>query len=300
MQDQTDISESYTAEQTTVITLLNDQPRSQNVIIQIAPDSQYLLAYLDIEDTTLTLIPGEKKNVLLNTYFPEEGLSPETHYIDIIARSDDDRSVARTQVVFTVPGTATPHLNILSESFNLNSQEKTIGLDLENDGNVILRPQINIIISQGTETIKTINYKTPLQILPGEVYPLNLRIDTTSLQEGNYEVSVDIHARDGIELSTEKKPFDVLEEGAIPQKNEQNNTPFIIAGIFVILVTALLSVNAQLKRKDDPLTKKIRFLEKKEKLLEKELQKLIKDTHQVVDTSNKWIRSNLGEEYELR
>lgn len=300
LQDQTDISESYTAEQTTVITLLNDQPRSQNIFIQIAPASKYLLNYIDIGDPTLTLIPGEKKNVLINTEFPKELLSPETHTIEIIARTDDDKSIAKTKITFTVPGIARPSLELIDEKFNLEGAEKTITIELENTGNVIMRPRPEIIIVKGTEIIKTTTYKTPIQIMPERTYPITLRVDTSSIKEGDYKVHVLFFERDGIEISTQEYLFKVKEKYENQKKEINFIMPALIGGILTILIIATIIVNKELKNKDDPLTKKLKLLEKREKLLTKELETLIKETHQTIHISNKWIRKNMGEEYELR
>lgn len=300
LQDQTDITESYTAEQTTVITLLNDQPRSQNVFIQIAPTSQYLLSYIDIEDSTITLVPGEKKNILINTLLPEDTLSPETHSIDIIARSDDDKSVARTKILFTVPGIARPNLELASQEFNIDGAEKILSFELENAGNVIMRPQPEIIITQNNVEVKSIEYKTPIQIMPSRTYPLSMRMDVGTLEEGNYEVQVIFTDRDDIKLESKKESFEVKSTYESTVQVQNIIMPLIIGGIFIVLVSALFIVNRILKKRQDPLDQKIRSLEKKEKAMEKELQKLINETHRTVGTANQWIKKHLGEEYELR
>lgn len=300
LQDQTIISETYTSEQTTIITLLNDQPRSQNILIQLSPQSEYLSKYLELEDTAITLIPGEKKNILLNTALPEEGLSPEKHIIELIAKSDDDKSVAKTKIFFNVPGIAKPQLEIGEEEFNLDKEEKTILVELKNTGNVIMRPQPNIIISKGKETVKEIEYKTPIQIMPQESYLLHMRIDTSSLEPALYELDVTFTDRDHIELNTKTNTFEVKSEYEETTTKQNFTTPLIIISILIILGGALYVVNKQLKKQEDPLTIKLAQLEKREKKLEKELQKLINETHQTISTSNKWIRKNIGEEYELR
>lgn len=300
LQDQTDISESYTAEQTTIITLLNDQPRSQNIIIQVAPSSQYLLSYIDIEDTTLTLIPGEKKNVLINTQIEEGILSPETHIIELIARSDDDKSIAKTKIIFSVEGVAKPNLEIISEEYDLDNAEKILSFELENSGNIIMRPRPEIQIKKDNINIKNIEYKTPIQIMPGRTYPLSMRLDTSSIEEGTYTVQVTFFDRNNIALSSKIQTFTIKSNYEESTNPINFTTPLIIGGIFIALIGSLFGVNALLRNKEKPINKIIRRLERKEQQLDKKLQKLINQTHQTVNTTNKWIKKNLGEKYELR
>jgi len=166
-----------------------------------APRSQ-VGAWVQLDETELTLGPGESRTVGFTVTVPRE-LRAGHHVGGIAAQgtavnqgSGQFQVNVQTRVVTAVqvniPGPAVEHLTINGVTPSVQSSKQTLLLALRNDGNQMVKPQGTVTIADGEGREL---HSIPLQVhtfLPDTAIDYPVVIPDGPLAAGDYQVVVDL------------------------------------------------------------------------------------------------------------
>ncbi|MCB9362303.1 hypothetical protein H6504_02610 [Candidatus Woesearchaeota archaeon] len=181
---QTDLGSSFYEDQSFVLTVVNDGPRVEDIVMQTELESLYLDKYVVVEPKEFRLEQAEKKNILLHTTFPKN-LSPEQHWYKIRPLSQYTTGEVST-FTFKIDGVQKHDLQLLDVDLNENSIPLVADFTFANKGNVIARVQPKVKISGPQGIIEEKSYEARYMVMPFSTEKLSVFIDTISLESGNY------------------------------------------------------------------------------------------------------------------
>ncbi len=115
-------------------------------------------------------------------------------------------------------------VSVIPEKYDLEEKESIkVRLIYDNQGNIAVRPDMNVKIKKDGKTLFSITYPFPEEtqsIKPGSVFEIpGIEIPTATLEKGNYAAEIDFIV-DQKTISTESFKFSI---GAIVKGNNNNN-----------------------------------------------------------------------------
>ncbi len=291
--------DNHDKEQTLVLTILNDGPRTEQIRMIFDPYSSYLMEYVTLEPAMFNLSPNSRKNVELTFRFPQD-LSPETHTLILTPVTDKDMGTSST-FSFTVPGVAKHDLEIESVTAEdiMTDESLIIDLALYNRGNVIARAYPKIEIWNDTELIDMIEYKSMVMIMPYSRYDLSLRHDFLNPIPGNFTIQTTVSYNDRqLETGLTSTTFSIISEEV--ESAESFGWAYLLFGAGVLVIVLFIIFQFHSPSEGINKERRIILLKKKIILLEKELSGMVKETENFIHSSNRWMRPRFGEHYEFR
>lgn len=297
----TALGENYAAEQSFILTVLNDGAAAEKVIMKTDPESYYLMEYVKIEPQEFTLKSNSKKNVQITTDFPED-LSPEKHRL-VIQPMTEDEIGEQAVYTFTVPGIARPDLRLSDISLDHGDESFTLDVELQNMGNVIARASPDIQVMNGSEVLDELEYESRIMVMPFEKYNLSLLYDTTGLGAGDYELRVGFRYNDNLKTNQLSADFSVMQEGTANSSGALSILTDLKYPIFIAIILVLLFFTIKpeyLKRvfhiaKRRPVKdKRLVELERRLAGMEKEAHELAGMTQAFIKESNDWLSRRFG------
>lgn len=300
--EEMDLTESFDLDETTIVTVINTEPRVETINFEISKKTDYLEKYVKIEPQSANIRPNENINIKIITKFPSN-LSPEKHTAEIVGKTNSGKS-SKFKLTFSVSGVANRDFSY--SIGDVDDEKKTLILNavFENKGNVIewIEPSINIYEKENkSNLIDTIEYKEVIRVMPKSTYPLTLRYDKTLLKEGEYEMELTI-INNGDLNDPKTVSFNVEKDFKKTNYATKNNNVIII--VIVVLVIAYIIFEVLKKRtitKNN--TQQVRVpkrLDKRLKRIENSTSKIAKKTTKIITKANKFIGTNYGDEHEIK
>ena len=170
-----------------VFTLVNDEPIPQEYEIRVHPFSEYLADAVSLSSERFFLVAQESANVQVRGEVPL--LGPERHTLryDVYAGGSLEGSFL---LELPIDGVAElePRLRV-STSDIVQGSSLAVDAVLSNFGNVIAYYDLVLEVSESGESVGTVSYPQPVQVLPGEETRVTL-LYTDFLDPGEYVVEV--------------------------------------------------------------------------------------------------------------
>ena len=286
----------YDKPQTVIITYLNDGPRTEEVRVIPDPLSAYLMEHVTIEPESFRIGPHSRRNIEVRLSFPSQ-MSPEEHTLILVPYTSSEKG-QKTEITFTAPGEARHDLHIESVSVSDISTAESVIIDISlfNRGNVIARAVPTIEISNSSGKIAEVVYQSVFMVMPYSRHNVSIRHDILYPRTGEHEVSIRFSYNSGL-LNTPAATagFHVREE----EQEDKKNHSLLIA-IMICCIAAGTFYLRMRTRKNLSEPQRLRKLSQRIHGLEKEFSGMVKDTEAFINSSNAWLKKNMGEDYEFR
>lgn len=302
----TELGDSYSNRQSFILTVLNDGPKTEDIILMLDPDSSYMQSYVSIDPVSFSIKSNGKQNVRISTSFPKN-LSPETHQVVIIPMTSDG---AQEQAVysFSVPGIAKPNLEIADITIeNIGSDDGlVISIQLNNLGNVIARGVPHLSVMNGSKEMGSLRYESKVMVMPFNKYNISLMYDVSDLAPGNYTARLYFQYNNNLTTPPFEKDFEIRSQ---QQKSERS-----FQWLWFLLVIPIGGLVAYLVLKPESLKKiipdskkypknivvKVNELTEKQERIDKDLHELFDKTNLFVTESNEWMKTKFNGKYQFK
>ncbi len=180
-------------EYSTIITLINTKSIGQEIKIKLSNESNYLKEDITINKESIFLEPNERENIEVKLKIPKN-ITPQLHNVYINFNSHNNL-ISKFRIFFEIDGLQEKQLLLNDLNINVLNNKNPIlfDLEIENKGNVIISPIIDVLLFKDDILIDNIGNKTSIQINPDEKLNISLIYDPVNLESGSYNVEAKLN-----------------------------------------------------------------------------------------------------------